>query len=299
MGLPLIIEVAVNGAVAKARNPHVPVSPEELCGSIAACVAAGASIVHVHADAPVVGGAAPHAHDAYLEVFRGALQRSPEVLLYPTLPGGAPGLTLPRRYGHITALREAGLLRIAPIDPGTMNYGMRREDGRPPVHDAVYANTFADVDLAFRYCSMHALGCTMSIFEPGFLQLVLAHHAAGSLPAASIVKLEFAGGRRLFGLPPTRASLEAYLAMLQGTGLPWMAVVRDGDLAATIGALVVKRGGHVRVGIEDYGGARTPRNEELVEGIAALGRRAGRAPASPAEAAAILGLARATAGSAL
>jgi len=81
----------VNGAVDKSRNPHVPVSPDELCESIAACVATGASIVHVHADAPVVGGEAPHADDAYAAVFRAVLERSPQVLLYPTLPGRAPG----------------------------------------------------------------------------------------------------------------------------------------------------------------------------------------------------------------
>lgn len=290
MPAPLIIEVAVNGAVAKARNPNVPHTVDELHASIGACVEAGASIVHVHAAAPVVGGRAAHDAGPYLELFGRVGRSHPGILLYPTLPGGGNGLDMRVRYMHIDQLRAAGLLRVAPIDPGSMNYGVMGEDGRPPAHEAVYVNTFADVDHAFAYCRAHGLACTMSVFEPGFLQLVLAHQAAGSLPRASIVKLEFASGRRLFGLPPTPASLQAYLAMLRAAPLPWMVAVRDGDAAAALGREAIELGGHVRVGIEDYGGGRAPRNEELVAEIAAMARRAGRDPASAGDAARILGL---------
>ncbi len=290
MPQPLIIEVAVNGAVSKVRNPNVPQSVDELHACIGACVEAGASVVHVHAGAPVVGGRAAHDAGAYAELFRRVERSHPGVLLYPTLPGGGIGMDMQQRYAHVDFLRAAGLLRVAPIDPGTMNYGVKDDSGRPPVHDAVYQNTYADVDFAFAYCRAHRIGCTMSVFEPGFLQLVLAHKAAGSLPGASIVKLEFASGRRLFGLPPTPASLQAYLGMLGATALPWMLAVRDGDAAATLGREAIGLGGHVRVGIEDYGGARTPRNEELVAEIASMARRAGRPPANARDAARILGL---------
>lgn len=290
MGQSLIIEVAVNGAVGKARNPNVPLTVDELHATVRACIDAGASIIHVHAGAAVVGGRTSHDVGPYAELFHRVLQTNPDVLLYPTLPGGSNSLDMQQRYAHIDALRAAGLLRIAPIDPGSMNYGVTDESGRPPQHEAVYVNTFADVNYAFAYCGRHAIACTMSVFEPGFLQLVLAHRAAGSLPRASIVKLEFADGRRLFGLPPTRASLDAYLAMLGRATLPWMVAVRDGDAAMALGQDAIELGGHVRVGIEDYGGPKAPRNEELVAEVAAMARRAGRSPASAIEAARIIGL---------
>lgn len=290
MGEPLIIEVAVNGAIGKARNPNVPHTVDELHATVSACIDAGASIVHVHAGAPVVGGRTSHDVGPYAELFRRVLQTNPDALLYPTLPGGGNSLDMQQRYAHIDELRAAGLLRVAPIDPGSMNYGVKDERGRPPVHEAVYVNTFADVNFAFEYCGRHAIACTMSVFEPGFLQLVLAHRQAGSLPRASIVKLEFAEGRRLFGLPPTLVSLKAYLAMLGTATLPWMVAVRDGDAAAALGRDAIELGGHVRVGIEDYGGSKAPRNEELVAEVAAMARRAGRNPASTSEAARILGL---------
>jgi uncharacterized protein (DUF849 family) len=65
---------------------------------------------------------------------------------------------------------------------------------------------------------------------------------------------------------------------------------RDGNFNDGFGRLVVERGGHVRVGIEDYGGPGEPRNEELVADIVELARSLGRRPATPEETAGILGL---------
>ena len=79
--------------------------------------------------------------------------------------------------------------------------------------------------------------------------------------------------------------------MLEGTGLPWAVAVIGGDVAACgMARLALERGGHVRVGLEDYDGPRRPANEELVAEIAAMARHAGRAIATSAEAAAIIGV---------
>ncbi|MCP6756733.1 3-keto-5-aminohexanoate cleavage protein, partial [Klebsiella pneumoniae] len=77
--------------------------------------------------------------------------------------------------------------------------------------------------------------------------------------------------------------LDAYLSMLEGSRLPWLVNYRDGDLSDGFGRLVLERGGHVRVGIEDYGGPGTPRNEDLVTQIVELGRSLGRRPATAEE----------------
>lgn len=290
MATPLIIEVAINGAISRQRNPHVPQSVAEVAASIEACLAQGAAIVHAHAGDAVVSRAQRHASEPYVQAFGEVLKRHPEALLYPTLPGGGPHTNFAMRFAHLAELADAGLLRMAPIDPGSMNYGKLEPDGTPPAHDTLYLNTFADVAAAFSFCRERRLGCTMSLFEPGFLQIVLAHQRAGTLPQGSIVKLEFSTGERLFNLPPTKLSVEAYLAMLEGTGLPWMLNLRDGDISGGFASIAIERGGHVRVGIEDYGGPRQPRNEELVAEIAALAKKAGRRVATPAEAATIIGL---------
>ncbi|MCX7160957.1 MAG: 3-keto-5-aminohexanoate cleavage protein, partial [Proteobacteria bacterium] len=73
MDEPLIIEVAINGAVSKQRNPHVPQSTDEVVASIEACLAAGATVVHAHAGDPVVGKGKRHASEPYAAAFGAVL----------------------------------------------------------------------------------------------------------------------------------------------------------------------------------------------------------------------------------
>src|SRR5262249_19620779 len=95
-----------------------------------------------------------------------------------------------------------------------------------------------------------------------------------------------------------------YLAMLEGTNLAWAVAVIGGDvLASDVARLALERGGHLRVGLEDYAGPRTPSNVELVREAVAPARAVGRPVAAcqptarlprPAR---LLGLARGGAGS--
>ena len=52
----------------------------------------------------------------------------------------------------------------------------------------------------------------------------------------------------------------------------------------------IRRGGHVRVGLEDYAGPAVPTDIELLDGVVALVERLGRTPASSTETRAILGV---------
>jgi len=164
-------------------------------------------------------------------------------------------------------------------------------DGLPMAIDLVYQNTFADARYMFDVCAARGAAVHVSIFEPGFLRVALAYRAHGRLPAAKI-QLYFGGDALPFGLPPTAASLDAYLAMLAGTDLPWMVGVIGGDVGATLAELAIARGGHVRVGLEDAAGARDCSNAELVDEVVALAHEVGRRVATPAEAAKLFGFPR-------
>ena len=265
-----------------------PLSADEVIASCTACFEAGAQIIHAHAGDAFVGDVHRHESKPYLDAF-GPLQRAyPDAILYPTLPGGGPDITMDDRYAHMRELLAAGLMKMEPIDPGTMNWGLRDADGTPKPSATIYQNKLDDVAYSFAFCRDNGLISTLSVFEPGFLQLVLAHRKADSLPESTIVKLEFSGGPLIFGLPASELSLDAYLAMLEGSGIPWMVNLRQGDMMDGFGEIAIARGGHVRVGIEDYGGPRTVCNEELVAEIVALGRRLGRPPARHDEIAPLL-----------
>jgi uncharacterized protein (DUF849 family) len=177
------------------------------------------------------------------------------------------------------------------VDPGSVNLGLT-SDGVVAEAAAAgpYQNSLADTEHMFARCAAHGTGPSISIFDPSFLRVALTLHRHGRVPPGAIVKLYF-GDRLEFGLPPTTTALEAYLEMLEPSGLPWSVAVLGGDVVACgLAEAAVRRGGHLRVGLEDHAGDTTPTNTELVEGAVALLADLGRRTATPAEARAILGL---------
>ncbi|MFM7144351.1 MAG: 3-keto-5-aminohexanoate cleavage protein [Alphaproteobacteria bacterium] len=284
---PLVIEAALNGVAMPRANPHVPRSVPEIVAAARACLDAGATVVHHHAEEGLLDGR--HSSATYAAAWREILASHPGAILYPTMGGGGAHTDPVERYRHVEELDDAGLIRMALVDPGSFSVGPLGDDGLPIPIDVVYQNTFADVRHMVDVCEERGLGVHVSVFEPGFLRVALAYHRAGRLPPAKI-QLYFGGGGLVFGLPPTKASLDAYLAMMDGTGRPWMVGVIGGDVASTLAAEAIARGGHVRVGLEDWAGSGSPRNEELVAEIVGMAARAGRPVATPAEAARLFGL---------
>ncbi len=294
---PVIIEAAINGATPKTRNPHVPLTPAEIAADALACFAAGAAIVHNHIDDFSLSGVA--AAERYLEAWRTVVRQRPDAILYSTV---AIGGSIKERFAHVAALAESGLMRMGVLDPGSVNLGAADDDGLPGPIEFVYVNSYSDVRYVAELLDRHRLGPSVSIFEPGFLRTALAYHRAGRLPRGAFIKLYFGGdqgylggnaGGLNFGLPPTRTALEAYVEMLQGCGLPWAVAVLGGDVMASgLARLALERGGHVRVGLEDYTGPRMPTNTELVEELVTLAREVGRPLATVADAARILALPR-------
>ncbi len=284
---PVIIEAALNGATTKATNPHVPISPEELAADALACLQAGAAIIHVHCSP--VGGPDDEVAERYLQTFRQVWAERPDALIYPTINFGTGGLS----FGHLRLLSAEGL-RIGVLDPGSANLG-RRDDAGLPSGTFVYANSFDRINEIFALHDELQLGPSLAIYEPGFLRTTLMYHRAGRLPQGSMVKLYLSTDRGLmgapFGLPPTRAGLEAYLEMLDGTGLAWAVSVVGGDLGRSqIAPLALQRGGHLHLGLEFYGGERTPSNVDLVREAAQVCDSAGRPVATCRQAAQLLGL---------
>ena len=295
MPQPLIIEAALNGATPKRRNPHVPITPEEITREALAAMDAGAAIVHPHIERMDLTGADAAAR--YMEGYAPVLAARPDAILWGTV---ATGPDVEARFGHYRLLADAGV-RMGAFDPGSVNLGTHGADGLPG-KSIVYATSYADIAWLAQMHDEARLGPAIAIYEPGWLRTTLAYERAGKLPRGAFVKLYFGGrynfldGKRsevTFGLPPTIKALEAYLEMLEGSSLPW-AVAAIGDCVVETGLAeaAIARGGHVRVGLEDFGGERQPGNLELIAEVAALARAAGRPLATPAEAAAILGLPR-------
>jgi uncharacterized protein (DUF849 family) len=287
---PVILEVAANGVTTRTQNPAVPREPTELSEDALACFAAGAAIVHTHTHEPAL---APSEGAAlYLEAYRPILAARPDALLYPTV---APGRTIEERYGHTALLAEAGAIRCGALDTGSVNLGAAMPDGWPLPMDFVYTNSPNDIRFMAELCRKHRLGPSVAVFEPGFLRVVLAAERKEALPAGTLVKLYFSAGGYLgsgepiFGAPPIREALDLYLAMMKGSRLPWAVAVIGGSLLdSEIARPALERGGHLRVGIEDFFTAKS--NLDEVRRAKRLCDELGRPLASCTEAARMLGL---------
>jgi uncharacterized protein (DUF849 family) len=286
----VILEVAANGVTSRAQNPAVPRSPAEIADDALACFEAGAAVVHTHTHEPALP---PEAGAAlYLEAYRPVLAERPGALLYPTV---APGRTIEERYGHTALLAEAGAIRCGALDTGSVNLGAAAADGWPIPMDFVYTNSPNDIRYMAEVCRQHRLGPSVAVFEPGFLRVVLAAERVGALPPGTLVKLYFSAGGYLgsgepvFGAPPIREALEMYLAMLRGSRLPWAVAVIGGSLLdSEIARPALERGGHLRVGLEDFFTAKS--NVDEVRRAKVLCEELGRPLATCAEAETLLGL---------
>ena len=83
--------------------------------------------------------------------------------------------------------------------------------------------------------------------------------------------------------------------MLEPSGLPWSVAVLGGDVVGCgMAELAIRRGGHVRVGLENYAGPGEPSNLDLLRAAVALIAGLGHAPASPTQARQIPGVLPAT-----
>jgi len=292
---PVIIEAALNGGTTVERNPNVPISSSELVDDALACIDAGASVIHTHA--PDVTALPAQAAAQYLEHFLPILKQHPDILLYPTVVFDAK---IEDRVGHLALLKEKSGLRIGLFEPGSGSFIGGDDFGMPLPIDHVYTNSPAEIAYMADICIQYHLGASMVIFEPGFLRHALAYYYAGRLPQGTFARLTFCGESSyrggdavdyLSGMPATTWALDTYLNMLGDVPIPWAVSVMSGDLLeGDLAGHALERGGHLRVGLEDYAGPGQPSNVELVKRAVALVHESGRRVSTAVETATILDL---------
>ena len=128
---PLIIDARLNEYTPRTPNPHIPFSPEEIGEDAAACVAAGASIVHYHAREPESG--LPSADKALYAAAARAIRDRCDGIVMPTL--GANTVTdLDERIGHIEAMAGDPATRadLVPLDLASISLAIWDAETCPP-----------------------------------------------------------------------------------------------------------------------------------------------------------------------
>lgn len=267
---PLIITVAGVGAeLTREQQPNLPLSAEEIAVDAESCRAQGASIYHLHVrdelGRPTMD----------VETYRAAHDaiRSRTDLIVQFSSGGAVSDTEEARIAPLELRPE-----MASLTTGTVNFG-----------DEVFLNP---VPLIRRFYSrMRELRIVpeFEIFEPGMI--ATADRVYDELGDGHHRHYDFVLG--VPGAMPAWPDAVDYL----GVQLPQEATFSATDIGRaylTVAEAAISRGGHVRTGLEDVRyvapGELAESNAQLVERIADLAGRAGRAVATPEEARAILGI---------
>jgi 3-keto-5-aminohexanoate cleavage enzyme len=277
------IEAALNGPWSRKRQPGIPDTVEAIVAEGIACAEAGAAIVHVHA----YDGGGPQTFDwqVYARIIEGIRARI-DVPVYPSIPSAGIGVgPLPdeaaQRFAHVEALAAHGLLEFAVIDPGSVNFTeLAAGPDSPPA--LTYLNPESHVRHALAFAARYGFHPAYAIYEPGFTRAGAAlARACGT--KAPIYRLMFSD-TFAYGFPPKPWALDAHLALLdeEAPGAPWMIAGLGVDIRPLIPE-VVRRAGHVRVGLEDAPFGSTITNRAWVEEAVRLIRAAGAEAATVAE----------------
>lgn len=277
--IPTILEVALNGPWGRERQPGIPIAVDEIVREGIACVRAGAAVVHVH-PYDAVSGRQRDELDLYVAIIEG-IRSQVDAVVYPTAPfvddDGQD------RYAVTEELARRGLIEWATMDTGSLNVVRFDELGTGGT-GFVYRNPVQAVRGALQVAQRHRLRASFACYEPGFVRLGAALHAQHPGAATPVYRLMLSD-EFTFGFPPTTSALDAYASLLAETAPS--APVMVAGLGVSVLALVpdvIKRGWHLRVGLEDAPFGTRATNEQLVRGAAQAIVEAGGQLASPAAA---------------
>jgi 3-keto-5-aminohexanoate cleavage enzyme len=267
--VPLIITVAAVGAeLTPEQTPHLPVTPEQLGETAAACEAAGASVIHVHCRND--DGTNTNDPDRFGAAMAAIRARSDLIVQFTT--GGAIGMTAAERAAPLQLRPD-----MATLTCGTVNFG-----------DDVFENSFPIMRGILAEIVRYGVLPELEIFDAGHLSNAkrLAKEGLLALPAHVDFVLGVPGG-----LDASVPNL-SYLVEQLPPGCTW-SVAAIGRHQLPLAAVAIAMGGHVRVGLEDniyYSKGRLARNDELVARVARVAAELDRPVATPAVARELLGL---------
>jgi uncharacterized protein (DUF849 family) len=278
------IEVALNGPWSRALQPGIPDTVEAIIAEGVACARAGAAIIHTHA----YDGGGPQTFDwqVYARIIEG-IRAKVDVPVYPSFPafmigsGDAGIADAEARFSHIDALAARGLIELAAIDPGSVNFTQVATTSQTNPA-GTYVNPESHVRHALRIAERHAFHPAFAIYEPGFIR------AGAALARATGVKTPIyrfmLSQQFAFCFPPKPYALAALATLVEeeAGAAPWMISGLGVDVRPLIGAAVA-RGGHIRVGLEDalLGTPVSTTNLGLVEDAVRIVRSHGAEPATP------------------
>jgi 3-keto-5-aminohexanoate cleavage enzyme len=272
-GKPVVVTAALTGGVhGKEANPNLPETPAAIGEAAAACEAAGASIVHLHARDE--HGERSFARERFQAVTDAVRSRTDDVVVQHSTGGTAAPDDL-----RLEPLRTDPAPEMASLDMGPLN---RYEH-------LTSENTRGLVKRLHDEMRGRGIKPEFEVFNDGHLNETLAFLEGADVADPPYLNLVFGGGTT--SIPHPRRLLSHLDAVPAGAEVN---VLGFGRHQLPLMATSILHGGHVRVGLEDNlyyrRGELAESSAQLVERIVELAELLGRPVATTDEARDILGL---------
>jgi 3-keto-5-aminohexanoate cleavage enzyme len=282
---PVIITCAISGVLANRQQcPAIPYTPQEYAQEAARAAAEGAAMIHIHARKP--DGQPSFEVEDYEAIAQAIRQAAPELII--NFSTGAVGVPVPKRLAYLRACRP----EVAALNMGSMNYAKYSSRRREFVFEMVFANPFAEIRELLEAMGELQIKPEHECFDIGHVASIPPLQELGLVGERPHVNLIFGV---LGGIPASARNLEAMVDNLpEGAHWSVIAISRHQWLMV---AAALAAGGSVRVGLEDNlylpDGQMARSNGDLIAQARRMTEAVGRPVATPEQARALLGIARA------
>ncbi len=281
-----VVTCALTGVLTDPKRHPVPVSPAEMAGEARRAFEAGATVMHLHfRDQRDGRGHLPTWDAEVAESIAAAIREAcPGAIL--NFSTGVFGTDISGPLGCLEGSRP----EMAALNAGSLNYLKARRNGTWAWPPMLFDNPVKKVE---RFLSaMRALGIVpeAECFDTGIVRSVGLFRQVGLLEDPVHVSLVMGVAS---GMPAKASWLPLLLDELPA-GAHWQSIVIGREDVWPVHRATAELGGNVRTGLEDTfylpDGTKASSNGQLVEALVQVVREAGREPASPSEARALVGI---------
>ena len=280
----MVVCCALTGSLTqRSQNPALPHTPEELAKDAFECYEAGATMVHVHARMP--DGTPTSSPQVFQEIQKQIKEKCDIMICMST--GGAPGMTLEQRLGHIPICKP----EMGSLNSGSMNFALAA--GTTILKEIIFPNTFETLGNYGDTFKGAGTAPEFEVYDVGQISNVIFVRDQGHFhdPLNFNIVLGVLGGAA-----PTMENLMHMKSIIEQIPRATWCITGIGRHQWRLLTQAILLGGHVRTGLEDniyvQRGVLAKSNAQMVEKIVRIAKELDREIADIDEAKELLQLPR-------
>jgi len=282
----VVVTCALTGVLTNPAMHPVPVTPTEMADEARRAFEAGATVMHCHFrdQRPGMGFLPTWEPEVVAEICDAIRAACPGVVLNLSTGVVGPDIKAP------AACLERVRPEMAALNAGSLNYLKIKSNGEWAWPPMLFDNAVEKIAAFLQV--MNSLGVVpeCECFDTGILRSVVMFEQAKLLRAPAHVSLVMGVSSGM----PAKASWLPLLLEEMSPGMAWQTILIGREEVWPVHRRAAELGGNLRTGVEDTfylpDGSKTSGNGPLIEALVRVAREAGRTPANPDEARALLGI---------